>query len=130
MTKRSSHRPVIVDGETLTPEAVERVAYGARCTLKTSARRKVEAARRAVERAIRGGRIVYGVNTGFGHLANVSIPQDKLAALQVNLIRSHSAGTGPPFPEHVVRAILALRANCLARGHSGLKLQTLERMLA
>jgi histidine ammonia-lyase len=122
--------PVVVDGRTLTPEAVERVAFGARCTLAPGARRRVRASRRAVEGAVSGGRLVYGVNTGFGHLANVSIPKDQLAELQVNLIRSHAAGTGTPLEEHVVRAILALRVNCLARGHSGLKLETLERMLA
>jgi histidine ammonia-lyase len=130
MRKRSSISPVVVDGDSLTPEGVERVAFGAPCALAPSAKRKVVAARRAVDRAVKGGRIVYGVNTGFGHLANVSIPQDKLAELQVNLIRSHSAGTGRPLAGSVVRAILALRANCLARGHSGLRLETLERMLA
>ena len=130
MRKRRPSEAVVVDGRTLTLEAVERVAFGARCRLAPAARRRVEASRRAVDRAIRGGRLVYGVNTGFGHLANVSIPKDQLAELQVNLIRSHAAGTGAPLVEPVVRAILALRANCLARGHSGLKLETLERMLA
>ncbi len=79
---------------------------------------------------MRGGRLVYGVNTGFGQLADVRIASDQLAELQVNLIRSHAAGTGAPLGEPVVRAILALRANCLARGHSGLKVETLEKMLA
>ena len=130
MRKRRPSEAVVVDGRTLTLEAVERVAFGARCRLAPAARRRVEASRRAVDRAVRGGRQVYGVNTGFGHLANVSIPKDQLAELQVNLIRSHAAGTGAPLAEPVVRAILALRANCLARGHSGLKLETLERMLA
>ena len=119
----------MVDGRTLTLEAVERVAYGARCTLAPAARRLVSASRRAVERAVRGGRLVYGVNTGFGHLADVRIADSELAELQVNLIRSHAAGTGALLEEHVVRAILVLRANCLARGHSGLKVETLERML-
>ena len=130
MKKRAPSSVVIVDGRTLTLEAVERVAFGARCALAPSARRRVTASRRAVDRAVRGGRLVYGVNTGFGHLANITIPQDQLAELQVNLIRSHAAGTGSPLEEPVVRAILALRANCLARGHSGLKLETLLRMLA
>jgi len=130
MRKRSSNSPVLVDGRTLTPEDVERVALGARCVLTPAAKRSVVASRRAVDAAVRGGRVVYGVNTGFGQLANVNIPQDKLAELQVNLIRSHSAGTGRPLTGHVVRAILALRANCLARGHSGLRLETLERMIA
>ena len=119
----------MIDGRSLTLEDVERVASGARCALTPAARLRVRASRRVVEKAVRGGRVVYGVNTGFGHLADVRIPSDQLAKLQVNLIRSHAAGTGAPLGERVVRAILALRGNCLARGHSGLRLETLERML-
>jgi len=130
MRKPAPSGAVLVDGRTLTLEAVERVAFGASCSLARSARQRVGASRRAVVKAAAGGRIVYGVNTGFGHLADVSIPNDQLAELQVNLIRSHAAGTGTPFEEPVVRAILALRANCLARGHSGLRLETLLSMLA
>jgi len=130
MRKRSSLSPVVVDGKSLTLEDVERVALGAPCALPAASGKRVVAARRAVNAAVSGGRTVYGVNTGFGHLANVGIASDKLAELQVNLIRSHSAGTGRPLDEPIVRAILALRANCLARGHSGLRLETLERMLA
>jgi histidine ammonia-lyase len=130
MPKRTSKSPVVVDGETLSLEAVEAVASGASCTLSAGAVRRVKASRRAVDAAVAGGRVVYGVNTGFGQLANVSIPGDKLEELQENLIRSHAAGAGRPLDPRIVRAILALRANCLARGHSGLKLETLERMLA
>lgn len=72
---------------------------------------------------------MYGINTGFGHLAQVRIPDDRLDALQTNLVRSHAAGVGDPLPERVVRAILALRANCLCRGHSGLRVETLERIV-
>ncbi len=130
MPTRVRPNGVVVDGRTMTLEAVERVARGARCTLHPAARRRVGASRRAVERAVESGRVVYGVNTGFGHLANVRIPSEHLDELQVNLIRSHAAGTGAPLAEPIVRAILALRANCLARGHSGLRLETLEAMLA
>ena len=129
MQKGRLRKAIAVDGRTLTLAAVEQAAGGARCALTPGARRAVTASRRAVERAVASGEVVYGVNTGFGHLANVSIPGDQLEALQVNLIRSHSAGTGAALDERVVRAILALRANCLARGHSGVKLKTLERML-
>ena len=80
--------------------------------------------------AVRDHAHVYGVNTGFGQLATVRIPDEHLGELQLNLVRSHCAGVGEPLPERVVRAILALRANCLARGHSGLRLETLERILA
>jgi histidine ammonia-lyase len=90
----------------------------------------LRASRALVERACRDGRQIYGVNTGFGHLARVRIDDDKLEELQLNLIRSHCAGVGDPLPERVVRAILALRANCLVRGHSGLRLATVERLCA
>jgi histidine ammonia-lyase len=129
MRKRPSARAIILDGRTLTLEAVERIADGAPATLAPSARRRVAASRRTVDRAARAGRQVYGVNTGFGHLANVRIAPEHLAELQLNLIRSHAAGVGAPLSERVVRAVLALRANCLARGHSGLRLATLERMI-
>jgi histidine ammonia-lyase len=92
--------------------------------------RAVAASRRVVERAVSSGRQVYGVNTGFGHLANVRIAPEHLDELQINLIRSHAAGTGEPLSREIVRAILALRANCLARGHSGLRVETLQAMLA
>ncbi len=124
-----SKKTVALDGGSLTLEEVAFVAAGTSCSLTAKAKRRVAASRRTVERAVRGGRTVYGVNTGFGHLANVGIPPENLAELQVNLIRSHAAGTGAALSEEVVRAILVLRANCLARGHSGLKLETLERML-
>jgi histidine ammonia-lyase len=130
MPKRKAARSIAVDGRTLTLEDVERIADGARCALTPGAKRRVLASRRAVIAATRGGKQVYGVNTGFGQLASVRIAPEHLAELQLNLIRSHSAGVGAPFPERIVRAILALRANCLARGHSGLRLETLNLMIA
>ena len=121
--------PIVLDGESLTLAAVEAIADGASCTLQRRALAGVRAARRTVERAARGGDAVYGVNTGFGHLAQVRIPPGQLDALQLNLLRSHAAGVGDPLPERVVRAVLALRANCLARGHSGIRPETLELLL-
>lgn len=119
-----------IDGSRLALEQVESAARGARCTLAESARRRIERSRRAVVRATRGGRRVYGVNTGFGHLATVEIATDRLAELQTNLIRSHAAGVGDPLPLPVVRAVLALRVNCLARGHSGIRPETVDALLA
>ena len=121
-------RAVAIDGTRMTLEQVEAIADGARCTLTPEALRRVRAARRVVERAVAGGRQVYGVNTGFGHLAQVRIAGERLDELQLNLVRSHAAGVGRPLPARIVRAILALRANCLARGHSGLRAQTLQRI--
>ncbi len=119
---------VVLDGHSLTLEQVEAIADGAACRLAPGARSAVRASRAVVERATAEGRQVYGVNTGFGHLARVGIADDKLDELQLNLIRSHSAGVGDPLPQRTVRAILALRANCLVRGHSGLRLQTVQRL--
>ena len=132
MARRAAKRVAAtsLDGRTLTLEDVESISRGGRARLAPAAARRVAASRRAVERATRGGARVYGVNTGFGHLAQVSIPDDRLEELQLNLVRSHAAGVGEPLPVPVVRAVLALRANCLARGHSGIRLSTLERLVA
>jgi histidine ammonia-lyase len=95
-----------------------------------AARPQVDAARDAVEAVVRGGRVVYGVNTGFGKLAQTVIPPARLADLQANLVLSHSAGTGPPLPDPVVRLIIALKAVGLARGHSGARWEIIEALLA
>jgi histidine ammonia-lyase len=120
---------VRLDGHTMSLEQVEAVADGADCSLAPAARRRVRRSREVVARAVKRGTSVYGVNTGFGQLAQVRIDDDRLDELQRNLVRSHCAGVGEPLPERVVRAVLALRANCLARGHSGLRVETLERIL-
>jgi histidine ammonia-lyase len=127
--KRRSASRILLDGRGLTLEQVEAVADGASCRLAASARREVRRSRDVVEGAVASGEQVYGVNTGFGKLARVRIPDDKLDRLQQNLIRSHAAGVGRPLPERVVRAVLALRANCLVRGHSGLRPATLDRIV-
>jgi histidine ammonia-lyase len=90
----------------------------------------VKAARAVIDRAIAENRVVYGVTTGFGKFADVVIPRDKLEELQLNLVRSHAAGTGEALPIPVARALMLLRANCLAKGFSGVRLETLEFLLA
>ena len=72
-----------------------------------------------VDRKLASGEAVYGVNTGFGKLSEMTIPLDRLAELQVNLVRSHAAGVGPLLPEDEVRAMMLLRANVLAKGALG-----------
>ena len=121
--------PVRLDGRSLTLEQVEQIADGRSCTLTAETRRRVRASRRVVERSVASGEQVYGVNTGFGHLAQVRIADEDLDELQKNLVRSHCAGVGLPLPERIVRATLGLRANCLARGHSGLRQETLQRII-
>ncbi len=86
--------------------------------------------RRLVERAITRGGAIYGINTGFGKLANVRVAPDKLEQLQVNLIRSHAAGMGDPLPPDVVRAAMLLRANVLLRPTSGVRPALVEALVA
>ena len=90
----------------------------------------IEAAARAVDQVLARGEPVYGVNTGFGRLASHRINAADLATLQVNLIRSHCVGVGEPLSPPVVRLILALKVAGLARGHSGVRLAVIERLLA
>ncbi len=90
---------------------------------------RVDAARAVVDRQALGDTPVYGINTGFGALAETAIPREALGALQVNLLRSHAAGVGTPLPVRAVRASMALRANVLAKGFSGIRRSTLERLL-
>ncbi|HSL16483.1 MAG TPA: histidine ammonia-lyase [Methylomirabilota bacterium] len=125
------HETVPVDGRSLTIEAVEAVARrGARADFDAGARDRVAASRRIIEDILVSGRVVYGVNTGFGRLADVRVPSDQLDRLQLNLLRSHACGVGEPFPDEVVRAMLLLRANVLATGHAGCRPLVVERVLA
>ncbi|HXU72152.1 MAG TPA: histidine ammonia-lyase [Polyangia bacterium] len=109
----------------LTLEAIAAVARaGKKVQLTPEARARIDAARRVVDRIQDGGDAapaVYGVNTGFGFLADVRISADEIRNLQRNLIRSHAAGVGAPLPEPVVRAMMLLRAQVLSLGHSGVR---------
>ena len=96
-------------------------------------RRRGRASRRRAPSSTRkagGDAPVYGVNTGFGNFAETRIDKADLAALQVNLLRSHAAGVDEPLPVRAVRAAMALRANVLAKGYSGIRVDTLEALLA
>jgi histidine ammonia-lyase len=79
-----------------------------------------------VEGVVERGDVVYGVTTGFGKLSEVAIPHDRLAELQVNLVRSHAAGVGPLLGEREVRAMMLLRANVIAKGYSGARVELVE----
>jgi histidine ammonia-lyase len=123
---------VEIDGLSLTLEATLAVAQGEQVALSAAARPRIAAARRVVEGIISRGDTVYGINTGFGALSDVTIPPDELRQLQLNLVRSHSCGVGDPLTESAVRAMMVQRANVLARGHSGCRevvVETIIRML-
>ena len=122
---------ILLDGLSLSLTDVQRIACdGESVALTPEAAARVEAARAVVDHHAARPTPVYGINTGFGALAEVAIAPDQLAALQVNLLRSHAAGVGTPLPIPEVRAIMALRANVLAFGCSGIRLSTLETLLA
>jgi histidine ammonia-lyase len=121
---------IAINGENLTIDDIIQVSrFGKRVELSNDAIEKVKKSRKVIEDAIKDGRTVYGVNTGFGELASVSIGYDDLAKLQVNLIRSHSVGVGEPFSIENVRGMMLLRANALAKGFSGIRLETLTTLI-
>jgi histidine ammonia-lyase len=120
---------VTLDGERLTIEEVERVAVaGEQVELAAEARSRMLASRATVERLAAGDAAVYGVNTGVGLLADVRISRDELNQLQRNIVRSHGAGVGPPLDRAVVRAMMLIRANVLAKGCSGIRPAVAERL--
>lgn len=105
-------------------------AGGARLHLSAKARGRIRASAELVQRVAVGADPVYGINTGFGKLADKRVGDSELEALQLNLIRSHSAGVGEPLAPAVVRLVLALKAASLARGYSGVREEVVDALLA
>jgi histidine ammonia-lyase len=118
-------------GEDLRVDDVWAVAFGAaEAALSDEARTKMRAARKLVERAAHGTREhTYGINTGFGRFVSQSIPEEQTEELQLRLLRSHACGVGEPYPDEIVRAAMLLRANALAKGNSGARIETVELLL-
>jgi len=122
---------ITLDGHSLALDHLTAIAYDhAAVALSESARERVRAARVVVDDFAQHDAPTYGINTGFGSFAEVRIAHESLAELQVNLLRSHAAGVGEPLAIPVVRATMALRANVLAKGFSGIRLETLDLLLA
>jgi histidine ammonia-lyase len=121
---------VTLNGLDLSLEQVEAVARGgAPVALADDARRRMQASRAVVEELVAEGATVYGVTTGFGHLAGTSVPSAEARHLQHNLLVSHAVGVGPAHDRASVRAMLLLRANTLARGRSGCRPLIVDRLL-
>jgi histidine ammonia-lyase len=115
----------------LNPEKIDLAALrdlwaGADARLDAASMQRVATAAASVDRIVAAGETVYGVNTGFGLLANTRIPDERLAELQTNLILSHSAGLGDPLARHVVRLMIVLKLLGLGRGHSGVRPLVIE----
>ena len=122
--------PVTLDGGSLTIEQVRAVAVNrAEVKLADASRQRMLRTRDVVAGIVERGEVVYGVTTGFGKLSEVAIPHDRLSELQVNLVRSHSAGVGPLLPEREVRAMMLLRSNVLAKGYSGARPDLVDLLL-
>lgn len=122
---------VELDGRSLTLSDIELVAFDeAPVSIADSARRAMERSRQVVREKAASDEVVYGVSTGFGRLADTRIPSEDQRALQRNLLRSHAAGTGAHLAVPEVRALMLLRANALARGHSGIRPEIVDRLVA
>ncbi|HET7103147.1 MAG TPA: aromatic amino acid lyase, partial [Terracidiphilus sp.] len=116
-----------LDGQALTLAEIEAVALTRTpVSIAEAARARVTESRSIIERILAAGETVYGVNTGFGKLSDVHVPLEKLADLQLNLVRSHAGGVGSPLSEGESRAMLLLRANVLAKGFSGVRPELLD----
>ncbi len=120
-------KKIIINGEELTLSQLERVARGkAKIALGKDVKKKVTSARRTIKKAIADKKEIYGVTTGFGALSGTFISKDKRKQLQRNIVLSHSAGVGEKFDDELVRAIMLLRINDIAKGYSGASFYTLK----
>jgi histidine ammonia-lyase len=118
---------VELKGEQISLVQLAAVAFGGEAVrISLAARPRILASRKAIEQIIERDAVVYGVNTGFGKLSDVRIPQGELRQLQLNLVRSHACGIGNPLSEPEARAMMALRANVLALGFSGIRCDVIE----
>lgn len=126
-------KKVILDGESLTFEQVLAVAFGEPnepvVSLSRTAKKQVRRAAIAVERLLKRGETAYGITTGFGAFKDKIISREEVETLQKNIVLSHAVGVGEPFDLPTTRAIMLIRANTLARGFSGIRLETLELLI-
>ena len=115
----------------LTLETLQSIHAGVtELSIDSSATAQVRASAAVVQRAAQSAAPTYGVNTGFGRFVSESIPPEQAAELQLRLLRSHACGVGEPYPDEVVRAAMLLRANTLAKGYSGARVETVELLVA
>ncbi len=120
-----------LDGQSITMYALNEMVYtaGAQFELAESARKEIQKSRDYIEGRIAKGEVMYGVNTGFGAFSSVRISDSEIEQLQKNLIRSHSMGIGDPFTKDQAKAMMILRANTLSRGHSGVRVDVVEKII-
>lgn len=121
----------IIDGHSLTMNSLHEMVFteNAQFELAESAVKEINKSRNYIESRIKNGEVMYGVNTGFGAFSSVRISDSEIEQLQKNLIRSHSVGIGEPFTKNESKAMMILRANTLARGHSGIRVDVISKIL-
>ncbi|OPX30723.1 MAG: hypothetical protein B1H09_04400, partial [Gemmatimonadaceae bacterium 4484_173] len=120
---------VIINTEGTTLDQVGQIVDGAPFELGSDAVEAIKKARSSIQSLLNSGKPIYGVNTGFGRLASTIIQPDELGLLQRNLLLSHACSTGKLFPPAVVRTMIFLRVVSLARGRSGIRLETVEALI-
>ncbi len=121
---------ILIDGENLSIEDVVSVAqFREKASLTPQAKEKIKQSHKWINEIIKEGKPIYGINTGFGVFSNKHIPIEDIKKLNRNLILSHAVGTGPDLPEEVVRGAILIRANTLASGYSGIRLELVENLL-
>ena len=124
-------KEIIITGDHLKLEELVAVCReGAKVALSNEARHKVLASREVVDSLVERHAVVYGITTGFGKFSDVTISNDECKLLQRNLIITHAVGAGEPFSEDVARGIMLLRVNNLAKGFSGVRLSTVDTLIA
>lgn len=125
-------KTVILNGEELTIEQLYEIGYdpSIQVQLSDDSIERIETSRKVIEDIISKDRVKYGINTGFGQFARVVINSQDLETLQQNLIRSHAAGVGKPLPNERARMLLTIRINVLAKGFSGIRVETVQKLVA
>ncbi|ALC89268.1 histidine ammonia-lyase [Bacillus sp. FJAT-18017] len=125
-----SDQVIHLDGYTLNRNQIEQIAFGmAKVAISEEAKGRIRKSRERIEKQLKEGQIVYGVNTGFGKLSDIEIREEDIEKLQLNLLRADAVGVGEPFPKPVVRGMMVLRANSLAKGFSGIREETLDLLI-
>jgi histidine ammonia-lyase len=123
-------KKILISGNSLTTEKTKEIVdKNLKIELSPGARGSIKRSRAVIEKWINSGEVIYGVTTGFGEFKDVKIPQKDIEKLQHNLIISHSAGVGEPLPKNIVRLMLLLRINSLAKGFSGVRLELAEHLI-
>jgi histidine ammonia-lyase len=121
---------IVIDGDSLTPDQIDFfLKNNPKIEISGEAKKGINKSRELIDKWVNNNEVIYGVTTGFGEFANVSISKENILELQENLIQSHSAGTGDFLPPAIVKIMMLLRLNALARGYSGIRLSTLELMI-